>query len=239
MKSILIVKLGTTLTKLKNTIGDFDDWIVNRLELPVSQITVTEPFLGSVLPELQSTAGVILTGSHDMVTDNLEWSQRTSKWLTSVIELEIPVFGICYGHQLLAQTLGGTVGTNLYGPEFGSCTATLRKGAKSDPLFTDLPVNTPVLCSHMQSVHTLPEGANLLASTRLCENLAFSIGQCWGVQFHPEFNAHIAQEYVSEFANDLERSGLDSSTIKGSVKEAPESYTLIDRFARYALAVSQ
>ena len=69
--------------------------------------------------------------------------------------------GICYGHQLLADALGGTVDYNLLGPERGTTEVTLLKAASTDPLFGGLPQTIEVHVSHSQLVLRLPSDALL------------------------------------------------------------------------------
>ena len=165
-----------------------------------------------------------------MVTDELHWSLRISEWLLGPIEKSIPIFGICYGHQLLAHILGGKVGNNEKGPEFGSCHVQLTEEARKDELFSDL--SSPLLahCCHQQSVIKLPKEAKLLATNDSCTIQAFRSSSCWGVQFHPEFSAAATREYVLQFKEKLESSGLPIGKILAGIKETPESHSLLKRF---------
>jgi len=121
MKPMLIVKLGSTMPSLAATHGDFEDWIEARLCLRPGQVAVVNPQLAA-LPEPRLFSGVILTGSHSMVTDHEAWSEQTARWIPAVMEASIPLLGICYGHQVIGYALGvlrwfaGIRGGDLAGP---------------------------------------------------------------------------------------------------------------------------
>ena len=161
MKPILIVKLGSTLPSLAESHGDFEDWIEARLCLPPGHVAVVDP-QRAPLPEPRHFSGVILTGSHSMVTDHEPWSERTAEWIPAVMEAGTPLLGICYGHQLIAYALGGEVGPNPRGRESGTVEIMLRDEARPDPLFAGLPATFRAHASHAQSVLRLPPGATWL-----------------------------------------------------------------------------
>ena len=91
---------------------------------------------GDALPRREGFAGVIVTGSAAMVTERADWSERSADWLREAAHDGMPLFGICYGHQLLAHALGGEVGYNPAGPRDGHDRASscIRR-PQDDPLF--------------------------------------------------------------------------------------------------------
>src|SRR3546814_4405831 len=74
-----------------------------------------------------------------MVTERRDWSEATAAWLREAAHAGVPVFGICYGHQLLAHALGGEVGDNPNGRKMGTVAVDLLPAAADDPLFAGLP----------------------------------------------------------------------------------------------------
>jgi GMP synthase (glutamine-hydrolysing) len=110
MLNILVIKTGSTLPSLLDRQGDFEDWVIAGLGVPRDQVQVANVQAGDVLPEPDDVAGVVITGSHSMVTDHEPWSERAAAWLRRAVVRQTPVLGICYGHQLLAYALGGEVG---------------------------------------------------------------------------------------------------------------------------------
>jgi GMP synthase (glutamine-hydrolysing) len=122
----------------------------------------------------------------------------------AVYDLGIPILGICYGQQLIAQQLGGTVGGG-DGGEYGRTPMRRTPGVASG-LLDHLPAEQSVWMSHFNAVIEAPEGCTSVASTEgapiaVFENPARRI---WGVQFHPEV-AHTphGQQVLERFLHDL------------------------------------
>ncbi len=106
MKRLLILKLGSTFPDLARTHGDFEDWIARGVSLPAERIAVADAQSLEEWPAPQEFCGVVLTGSHSMVTDAEPWSERASDWVAGAVEAGLPLVGICYGHQLQPGRLG-------------------------------------------------------------------------------------------------------------------------------------
>jgi GMP synthase (glutamine-hydrolysing) len=231
MNTILVVKLGSTYPQLIAKQGDFDDWVIRRLDLPESETRVVDVVAGEKLTN-DSFGGAIITGSHNMVTDKLDWSERTAEWLRRQVEKRTPILGICYGHQLLAYSLGGVAGPNPKGREFGNQKIHLNDAAKSDLLFGSLPKVFEGHCCHAQSALKLPAGAVCLGGNSHEPNHAVRFAEnCWGVQFHPEFDADVTLYYIEQHKDLLSKQGVDTKKLSNAVVPTPESYALISRFA--------
>ncbi len=231
MKPVLIVKTGQTFPAIVAQHGDFDDWIISAMALPRDQVLIASPFLSHPLPAADDISGIVITGSHAMVSDREEWSVRTADWLKAVAATNIPMLGICYGHQLLAAALGGKVGFHPGGREIGTVTVIRTTAAESDPLFYDLPQTLSVYVAHAQSVIRLPEGAKLLAKNDFEPHHAFVIDHhIWGVQFHPEFTEAIIEAYILTLRNDLQAEGFDVAQLLASLRPSLCSETLLKRF---------
>lgn len=232
MRKILIIKTGSTIPRLKSTIGDFEDWIAEGMGLRKDEGSNWEAQENPAFPALEEVAGVAITGSHAMVTDKEEWSERLVPWLQDAVKKEIPLLGICYGHQLLAHALGGEVANNPNGREYGTGEIFL-KDAKEDPLFQGLPSSFFAHLSHTQSVTALPSGATLLGSSSMDPHQAFRVGDvAWGVQFHPEFNRGIMEEYLRENWKVLEDEGRNPEELLSSCKETPVAFEVLWRFGK-------
>lgn len=225
-KLIVIVLAGRTFPAISSAEGDYEDWISAGLNSSLPQ-QVLAAWDSPEFPPLAEVAGVVVSGSHVMVTDQLPWSERLGGWLKSCVEAEIPVLGICYGHQLLAHACGGKVGNRIEGIEIGTHQIELTAQALGDPLFGDMPPHFPANLVHFQSVLELPEAAQLLAFSAAEPHQAFRIGNCaWGVQFHPEFSAAAMDGYIQQVRLSHSADALDQA----SAKVTPEAGSLLRRF---------
>jgi GMP synthase (glutamine-hydrolysing) len=231
MSTVLLLKTGSTFPELVPQKGDFEDWILEGMGLTRQDATVLDVTQQEPFPPYAVISGIVITGSHTMVTDGHAWNERAARWLPGAIERRIPILGICYGHQLLAYACGGTVGDNPEGREFGTVQIQLTPDANHDPLFGDLPDPFWAHVCHTQSVLLLPPGARVLASSAMDEHQAFVLGEyAWGVQFHPEFDVEAVQTYIRTFAQVLRKQGVDPDCLLRQCRETPHSSALLKNF---------
>ena len=232
-KKLIILKAGSKLPSLAGTRGDFEEWILEPMVLAEAQYQVISIDPIAPLPELDTVAGVVVTGSSAMVTDGSDWIEHSAAWLKTAVQAGTPVLGICFGHQLLAYALGGEVADNPAGIEVGTVFTKLHPAAAADPLLQTLPRGLPVQASHKQAVLNLPEQAIRLASSEMDQNHAFRYGeQAWGVQFHPEFSRDIVRAYIAYYAEALSAQGVDHRSLLETSREASLSQQILERFAR-------
>ncbi len=227
-----IIKLGSTMPSLATRHGDFEDWVISGMGLTRDDVRVIDPTQGEALPPPDALPGIVLTGSHAMVTDREPWSEEMAVWLREAVLVNVPILGICYGHQLLAHALGGEVDDNPQGREFGTVEAHLTAQAADDPLLGGLGNVIRVHTGHTQTVLRLPSDARLLATSALDHHFAFAIGEVvWGVQFHPEFDAEVARTYIHAFRTTLAAEGQDPDRLAATCSDTPTGSTILRRFA--------
>jgi len=230
-KPLVILKTGRKIQSLATTPGDYEDWITTGMRWPAKQVRVIEVSAREPLPNPDAPAGVVITGSGAMVTEQAPWMRDTGAWLTRAVDAGVPVLGICFGHQLLAYALGGTVGYNPRGVEVGTVEVTLEDAA-GDRLLGALPRRFPAQLSHRQSVLELPPGAKALGHSALEPHQAFAFGtRAWGVQFHPEFDAQVVARFVEYYRDILAQQGRSADDIRTRIRPAPETRQVLERFA--------
>lgn len=234
MKRLFILKLGSTWPETARRLGDFEHWTAQSLGKLESPNEVVDVEHGALLPDYDKCAGVIMTGSHAMVTDDLPWSVKTEEWLLGAMEEQIPILGVCYGHQLLARAAGGHVGYHPAGREIGTVEIQTQPASRDDPLFRDVPAVFLAHVTHAQSVLKLPDDAIHLAGNAYEPNQAFRLGQCaWGVQFHPEYDKVIMREYIDGLAEQLSAPGRDVELLSREVTDTPIAKGIPQRFGEF------
>ena len=234
MRKIYIIKTGTTFPDTLQQWGDFDDWTRAALGETALGVRTVDVEQGASPPAIADCAGVVITGAHAMVTDDLPWSVSLERWIPALISGGVPLFGICYGHQLLARAAGGKVGFHAQGKEIGTVVVNRLEAAGRDALFRQLPACFPAHVTHAQTVLALPPGAIRLAANAYEPHHAFRIGTCaWGVQFHPEYSDAIMRTYIREQADELSAAGKDIAGLLASVGPTPAAASLLQRFVRF------
>ena len=141
-------------------------------------------------PEDIQADGLVLSGGPD-----IENIGRCAEYL----DLDIPVLGICLGMQVIAQELGGAVGSGEYG---GYADVTVRVLDEADPLVGSLAPETRVWASHADEVKELPEGFVHTGTSDVCSVEAMSDPDrnLYGVQWHPEvIHTEEGQEVFENF----------------------------------------
>ena len=123
--------------------------------------------------------GIIFTGGPNSVYD-----PASPHFDPAVLDLGIPVLGICYGDQLMAWMAGGAVASAESGSEYGKTTVYV----KDSPLFREVPHTSFCWMSHTDFVSKVPDGFRVIAHTDKCPCAAMcdERRKLYGVQFHPE-----------------------------------------------------
>lgn len=160
---------------------------LTRLGLPFERLRV---YAGDSLPLPEWGQVVILSGGpmspHDL--DAYPFLRAEGDFLRQALTLKLPILGLCLGHQLLAEALGGEVDVGQQ--EVGWLPVQLTEAGAKDTLFEGVPREFYPFHYHIEQVTTLPPEATVLASSPLCPVQAFRYHQApvWGVQFHPEIS---------------------------------------------------
>lgn len=234
MKPFLILETGRPIEPLRRH-GGFGHWIRVAAGLHARQVRHVHVLDGEPLPGHRDWAGVLVTGSGAMVTERLDWSERSADWLRAAAEAGLPILGICYGHQLIAHALGGKVDYNPRGREMGTVEVRLKAEAAADPLFAGLPAAMPAQTTHLQTVLEPPPGAIVLAESERDGCQAFRWGEAaWGLQFHPEFSTGMMRGYIRGRAQALAEEGRCHRTLLAQVRPAPHSRRVLRRFVQVA-----
>jgi GMP synthase (glutamine-hydrolysing) len=230
VKPIALIKTGTAIAQIKSRHGDYEVWFAEGLG--IADLLQIDVFRQQPLPAPESLSGIVITGSPAMVSDKEDWSERTAGWLNQAVQTGLSVLGVCYGHQLLAQALGGRAGPNPRGRQIGTVSAQLIDSSTEDPLLGHLPKSFAAQTSHSEVVLELPPGARRLATSPLDDNFAIRFAEnVWGVQFHPEFSAPVMSEYIHHRAGAMREEGLDPERLLENTTDTEEARSVLNKFA--------
>ncbi len=191
--------------------------------------------------------GVILGGSSDFFwhyeTDELEEEYKGARMVLArvrtlieyLIERQVPLLGICFGHQLVAELFGGTVTHDDSQKKAGSHEVQLTEAGRDDVFLGDTAPSFHAQYAHKNSVTRPPFGAVVLAEGESCRFAALRYGErCYTFQFHPEL---IAQDLLSQ-PEALAVYMKEGETVEQIVRETPVANGLIRAFVEKVTRVA-
>ena len=179
------------------------------------------------IPTTTDMDGAIITGSRASVYWDEPWIDHTREWTRAAVDAEVPILGVCWGHQLLADALGGEV-RDMGEYEIGY--RTVRHDGRS-PLFEGIDHEFLAFQTHSDEVVSAPPGTEEVAVSDVSIQ-SYAGDGFWGVQFHPEYDMDTA-EMVTRAKDDLdtERKALALASItRENFLAAGQSKLVLENF---------
>ena len=176
---------------------------------------------------------VIVSGSQTSVYDDEPWIERTEAWVREAVDAGVPLLGVCWGHQLLAQAIGGEVDPMGGRGELGY--ETVRRTDEDDPLFDGIGPSFVAFETHTDEVTALPSAATPLAETDRALQ-GFRVENAWGVQFHPEYDRDTARwvtEHKRGWLTDETVDGVLATITPGRHAETAQATRVFDNFLAF------
>jgi GMP synthase (glutamine-hydrolysing) len=233
---LLVLRAGDAAPPVAARRGEFYSWIRREVEAVWSHAW-SEHDVRDVdvpLPRPNDADGFIITGSSSSVTERAPWMLRVEALIREIHVSKTPLFGICFGHQLIGEALGGKVAKNPNGREIGTVHVRTLDGGENDVILAGLPKRFTANATHVDSVVTLPPGARVLAETDLEPHAMFAVGETTrGVQFHPEIDGDAMRGYVDARAHLVTAEGLDAAAIRERSVDAPHGAETLRNFVRH------
>ncbi len=161
------------------------------------EVAVTEVFNSQPLPPVDTFDWLVIMGGAMSVNDEdiYDWLKPEKELVRNTIATGKIILGICLGAQMIASALGKKVYKNER-KEIGWFPITLTEAGMQHNFLSAGWHNQSFFHWHGETFD-IPEGAQLLASSRACTNQAFTIGKAWAFQFHPEVNTQVLHQMVS------------------------------------------
>lgn len=182
-----ILQTGHSPDGLRDRVGDYGNLFQQLLGGNGFTFDIFSVVDG-VFPDGPDVAqGWLITGSRHGAYEDHPWIAPLEELIRAIDAARLPLIGVCFGHQIIAQALGGKV------EKFAGGWAVGRT-------IYDTP-NGPLALNawHQDQVVTRPEGARVLGSSPHCENAILAYGDhIWTVQPHPEFDADFIAGLIAE-----------------------------------------
>lgn len=220
-----ILETGRPPEELGGKFGDYPEMVRNWLA-PLDAEFVSYAVLDGELPDDPASCDLwVITGSKFAVYEDRPWIAPLEAFIRSVRDARRKMIGICFGHQIIAQALGGTVRKSDKGWGLGVIEYTTDGWPEE---LGEKPDNIAIQSYHQDQVESLPEGARRIGTSDFCENAALWYpGFALTVQGHPEFSP----PYLSVLL-DMRRgtvlSDEDVAQGKRNLKRKAEPETLAD-----------
>jgi GMP synthase-like glutamine amidotransferase len=196
MARITIIEAGHIPLKFREHHGSFPQMFKRmiRAEDASGTFDVVSIPDGEALPDPRGLEAILITGSAAGVYDELDWIAPLEDFVRAAYANRTPMVGVCFGHQLIAQALGGTVRKSDKGWGIGRHVYRVLPGngvIDGDEL--------AIACSHQDQVIEAPRGARTILSSDFTPHagLLYANGATLSVQPHPEFDvgfAHVCCE---------------------------------------------
>lgn len=226
---IVVVITGDPVPAVQQERGDFGD-------IFAAAIGEHQPGFRSIdarteALEVADDEIVVISGSSANVHKREPWMLRSEASLRDIVARDIPTFGICFGHQLLAQALGGDVQSNPRGREISTVEIT-RCG--DDPLVDFLPKSFLANACHKDTVSELPPGAEVLGHSPLDPHQVLRFApRCYGVQFHPEWDDFIMRAYLVGRRDAMLAEGIDADERESVARDTPDAMAMFSAFLEH------
>jgi GMP synthase-like glutamine amidotransferase len=196
-----ILETGEVHPDLRARHGDYPAMFERLLSAadPSLAFVTVRVVAGEVPAAPQDADAWLVTGSRHGVYDDLPWIAPLKAFLRDCIAQRVPVVGICFGHQILAEALGGTVVKSDRGWGLG---VQDYEVVERPSWLADLPDRFAVNALHQDQVVALPPGATVLARSPHCAYAALAYGDieapvAVSLQPHPEFDHAFMDELIA------------------------------------------
>ena len=182
-------------------------------DLEFSTIAVVD---GELPAHVDNFDGYLVTGSAAGVYDEFDWILPLMEFLRSAHAADKPLVGVCFGHQVIAEALGGRCIKWPDGFGVGTCDVTLA----NTPAWMPDRESVRLIHFHQDQVTALPEGATHLGSTGYCANAMYYIDDhVFSMQGHPEFSA----DYTAALLN-LRAAEIGDDRVTGAIADLTQEH---------------
>lgn len=185
---LTIIQTGEVPPSLQDRFGPYPSMFQRMFDATGERFdyAVVDATAADALPKPDMLDGVVITGSSAGVYDELVWLEPLRQFIRNAYAAEVPMLGICFGHQIMADALGGDVRKSEKGWGLGRHHYNVRQHPS---FFLDAPDRISVACSHQDQVIEAPADAEVILASEFTPNagLLYRSGRALSFQPHPEF----------------------------------------------------
>jgi GMP synthase (glutamine-hydrolysing) len=200
--------------------------------LAADQLRSVSPFNEQINAALLADFdGVVIGGSDTSVLDSFPWTQSIIQLIHHMAEVKMPLFGSCWGHQMIARAFGGEVVSDVARKEMGTIDVVLTPAGTTDKLFGKLPASFPAQSGHKDHVMSLPDNIEPLAYSQLSPIQALRVKDhpMYGAQFHADMGTVELKERLEYYQYDYVDT-TEFDRICASLRESPDALRLLPAF---------
>ena len=215
---LAVLEFGTWHPEIAGTWESFGVMLTRwvQLSLPQADLTLINIAGNASFPDPGSFDGYVVSGSEKGVYDTPSWMPDLRQFLTAAKDLDKPLFGVCFGHQIMADTFGGKA-EQIGRPEVGLRHFKIGENEFSAHVW------------HQDQVTTCPKGAKVTVTADYCPiaGLAYPF-KARSVQFHPEYPA----AFILHFLNLKMEELLDLDLTEKAIAELEQSTVPEDLYSK-------
>lgn len=194
-KRIGLLMMGHVDPKSQHVGGDYPELFGSILTPLGIELVRYDLDAGRFPSDVTECDGWLCSPSRMSTYDDVPWLGDAESLLRSIVVEEAPYVGICFGHQLLAQALGGMVERS---PDGWGVGVRDYEVLSKEPWMTPFTGSLALIGSHQDQVVRMPADAVPLFRSDYCPNGGFAIGErAWTIQVHPEFTPELADHLLA------------------------------------------
>lgn len=196
-----IIECGPVPAALRERYDSYPAMFAAQLQplLPAATFTTLSVVNGEALPDPSAQDAYLLTGSRHGVYDDLPWIAPLKSFIrAAALEQRRPMVGICFGHQIIAEALGGKVEKASIGFRIGVERYDTARGALAMPAF------------HQDQIVVQPPDSEIVAKSAACAyaGLRYTAAPVLSLQFHPEFSRDYLADLIAVMGRQEAQPGL-------------------------------
>lgn len=194
---------------------------------------------GEMPASIDDCDGWLITGSRHGVYEKLDWMLLLESFIRTLHEAKKPLVGICFGHQIIAQALGGQVtksdkgwGIGLHHYDIDVAQTWMGDASSSEP------EKVGIYAFHQDQIYRLPTDATVFISSEFCPYAGLTYGDSIiSVQAHPEFDANYEHALIDMYGGNIVPESVASNALAGMQGKDSQADTqmLAEWIARFFL----